>query len=286
MMRILLIAALSSLLSCESSNAKSDESLVESEAVNEDSSPYGDYKIIWNYESEFNDEEKSKLKSWIMEVVEATTASIGQYPFDLHIYFQRSNRGGQAVGFGHTIRGPEQSVRFYVDPSFSKEDFLADWVAPHEISHLSQPFVGKRNKWFSEGYATYMSRQIMIEMGYYTESEFDSLYRTKIAATKYAYGSPTSTHIEISDSLVSNYIYGDMYWGCASFFFTIDQQLKEKHNIRFRDVVKDYQSCCRLKDKTLLSIIESYDSIIEDNLFTELMKKYRNEPSCEVMAIY
>lgn len=280
------IAAFFFFLSCQTTIKTEDPQIDESEFLSVDTSPYGDQLIIWNFESAFSEDEQSKLKSWIIEVVEATTASIGQYPFDLHIYFQRSNRGGQPVGFGHTIRGSKQSVRFYVDPTFSKEEFLADWVAPHEISHLSQPFVGKRNKWFSEGYATYMSRQIMIEMGHFTEEEFDSLYQTKIAATKIAYNSSTLTHIEVSDSLVSNYNYGDMYWGCASYFFTIDQQLQDQHNIRFRDVVKDYQNCCRLKDKSLLSILESYDRIIGDNLFTELMKRYRNEPSYAVMTNY
>jgi hypothetical protein len=274
------------MFSCGTENAEELDTAESEEIAEEDTSPYGDHSIVWNYESEFKEEEKSRLKEWIIEVVDATTATIGEYPFDLHIYFQRSDRGGQPVGFGHTIRGPEQSVRFYVDPSFSKEEFMEDWVAPHEISHLSQPFVGKNNKWFSEGYATYMSRQIMMEMGYYTEEEFDSIYFNRISQTKYAYGSNLLTHIQVSDSLLEHYIYGDMYWGSASYFFTVDQQLKEKHNIRFRDVVKDYQNCCRLKDKSLLSIVQSYDSIIEDTLFTSLMRRYRNQPAGSVMENY
>jgi hypothetical protein len=274
------------IFSCGTENAEEVDTDESKEIAEEDTSPYGDHSIVWNYESEFKEEEKSRLKEWIIEVVDATTATIGEYPFDLHIYFQRSDRGGQPVGFGHTIRGPEQSVRFYVDPSFSKEEFMEDWVAPHEISHLSQPFVGKNNKWFSEGYATYMSRQIMMEMGYYTEEEFDSIYFNRISQTKYAYGSNLLTHIQVSDSLLEHYIYGDMYWGSASYFFTVDQQLKEKHNIRFRDVVKDYQNCCRLKDKSLLSIVQSYDSIIEDTLFTSLMRRYRNQPAGSVMENY
>jgi hypothetical protein len=267
-------------ISCGQKEQKEDDLLESNEIV--ESSPYGKHKLFWNYESEFSTQEKKKLRSWIIQVVEATTRTIGDYPFDLHFYFRRSE-SNRPVSFGHTIRGPEQAVRFYVNPSFSLDDLLADWTAPHEISHLSQPFVGKKNKWFSEGYATYMSRQIMIEMGYYTDAEFDSLYLTKIGATKKYYGSQTSTHIEVSDSLVRNHSYGDMYWGCSSFFFTVDLQLQEKHGKRFKDVVKDYQACCRLEDKALKSIIFSYDKLIEDTLFTSLMKRYRNDPSYKVM---
>ncbi|MCB9225378.1 MAG: hypothetical protein H6582_14460 [Crocinitomicaceae bacterium] len=270
---------------CSTSDQKEPE--VVSESIEEqDYTAYGNHKIFWIYEDGFNDEDKSKLKTWITKVVDATTVTIGNYPFDLYIHFARIDRGISAVHFGHTIRGKKQSVRFYVNPAMPLEDFLSDWVAPHEISHLSQPFVGKKNKWFSEGYATYMSRQIMINMGYYTDDSFDSLYRAKISSTLDSYGSSTLTHIEISDSLVKAHNYGDMYWGSSSFFFTIDQQLKEKYQIRFRDVVKNYQQCCRLKDKSLLSILQSYDHIVGDTLFIGLMKQYRNAPAMEVMKSY
>lgn len=286
-MRNLAYIVLITLFSCSSGHEETVHGEIKQHDWDErDTSPYGDHKLIWNFESDFEKEEKEKLKDWIYTVVDATTETIGHYPFDMHFYFERSDYNDQAVSFGHTIRGEKQSVKFYVDPTFSREEFLSDWVAPHEISHLSQPFVGKQNKWFSEGYATYMSRQIMIKMGYYTEEGFDSLYQKKIGETKVSYNSSTMTHIQVSDSLLGAYNYGFMYWGSASFFYTIDKQLRKKHKMRFRDVVKEYQSCCRLTDKSLLTIISSYDSISNDSLFSSLMKKYRNKPAYEVMKNY
>ncbi len=243
------------------------------------------HELYWHWEDEFSEENKIKLQTWIDSVTKATFLCLGTYPFDVHYYFHKSD-GNEPVPFGHTSRKKEQSVHFYVNPKFSLEEFLADWTAPHEISHLSICFVGKRNMWFSEGYATYLSRLIMVDMGYFTPSEFDSIYRKKISNVMSYYNSSTSTFIQVSDSLLSHSRYGPVYAGGSSFFFTADQYLRKNMNMKFTDVITAYQKCCRLKDKSLKSLIESFDGVIGESYFSELMTKYRNSPSREVMVGY
>lgn len=279
-LNLLAITGFLFLLSCsgveEQDNTQEEQNL-------EESSPYGPYSIFWQYEDEFSENEKQKLKQWIEEVCTATTKSIGQYPFDLWVTFHYSEKGNP-VSFGHTKRKKgHEAIHFYVNPEATLEELLADWTAPHEIAHLSLPFSGRRNRWFSEGYATYMSRQIMIEMGQYTDASFDSIYYNRIGETLYAYGSSTKTHLKVSDSLLDHYIYGDMYWGSSSFFYTIDQQMKEQHNTRFRDVVKTYQENGRMEDDALIEVIASYDRILNDSICKQLMWTYRNEPSKQAM---
>ncbi|MBD3636342.1 MAG: hypothetical protein HUJ25_03295 [Crocinitomicaceae bacterium] len=251
-------------------------------------SNFGTQNFIWEFKGEFTADEKEMLKEWITEVGAATIETLGQYPFDVLVVFHasESKSDNEPVIFGHTDRGPQETVHFYVDPDYPLDKFLQGWTAPHEIAHLSLPFVGRHSRWFSEGYATYLSRRTMINMGYYSEAEFDSLYRSKIHQAMAYFSSTTSTHLEVADSLMENHDYGSMYWGSSSFFMTADSLLQQEHHMRFEDVVMEYQSCCRLKDKSLLEVIKSYDKIIGDTLFSNLMYRYRNLPSNEVMKGY
>jgi len=262
-------------------SAPSEEIEVEEEDSNEEVTEVGDYKLFWYWEDDFKEAEQTKLKNWILDVDEATHAVLGTYPFDIHYHFHRSN-GNQVVSFGHTARNSLQGVHFYVNSDFSEEEFHADWTAPHEISHLAIPFVGRNNKWFSEGFATYFSRQIMIEMGCLTQHQFDSMYFSKIQDKMVYYNSP-STFIEVSDSLQENSIYSAFYWGGSSFFLKLDRQLKKEHSTNFCNIIASYQSQNRMKDNSLRALIKSFDSILGEDIFSSLMKDYRSLPSREVM---
>lgn len=244
-----------------------------------------DYELFWNFEDEFSETQEDTLKLWIEEVKRATESTLGAYPFDMHIYFYRASRGKRAVGFGHTSRKNDvNEIHFYINPDATYAELLEDWTAPHEMSHLAIPFLGKKYKWFAEGFATYLSRRIMIDMGYFTEATFDSMYVNKIGEAGSSYSNPVKPFSEVSQELFDKYKYGAVYWGSAGFFYTADKQLQEKHDIRFTDLLKEYLQCCRMKNKRLAHVIRSFDRLIDDTIFTDLLYRYENEPCVSVMA--
>lgn len=244
-------------------------------------------KLIFHYEDKFLDQEKTVLEKWVNEVYDATTTTLGEYPFDVNVFFIPSNSKNDAVSFGTSVRKKGvSSIKLYVNPSAKYEDLMADWIAPHELSHLSIPSLGKSAKWFSEGYATFMSRQIMMEMGYYDQNSFDSLYNHRIAAIKSSFDFDSISFVERADQLIANHKYHEFYWGGASYFLTIDKRLRNERNMSLVDVIKEYQVCCRLKDKNLESIISSFDNIINDTWFNDLMTIYRNNPAKDALSAY
>ncbi len=245
------------------------------------------FELIFNYEDEFSESEKIKLSTWIEQIYHATETSLGKYPFDVYIHFYASASSSRPVSFGMAKRKDGiNSVSLYVNPVATFEDLMADWTAPHELSHLSIPFLGKASKWFSEGYATFLSRQIMMDMGYYTQASFDSLYTVKINEAFKAYSSDELTFIERSDELVANHQYSNMYWGSASFFFTIDKRLRAEQNKRFVDILVDYQECCRLEDHYLAEVIHSFDELIGEPWCSDLMDIYRNKSANEALESF
>lgn len=245
------------------------------------------FQLRYHFEDEFSNEEQEKLKDWIDQIYAATQSTLGIYPFDVHIHFYSSDGSSRPVSFGLARRKDGiNSVNLYVNPAASMDDLLADWIAPHELSHLSIPFFGKSNKWFTEGYATFLSRQIMMDMGYYTQQSFDSTYASGIKAAALDYDSDERTFIERSNELVENHHYSSMYWGSSSFFFTIDKKLRSQQNKRFVDIIKRYQVCCRLSDITLRDVIASLDKIIGESWCNDLMFIYRNKSANETLKDY
>ncbi|MDA7804342.1 hypothetical protein N8987_07220 [Crocinitomix sp.] len=243
--------------------------------------------LIWYWDSPFSLEEKAKLTDWIEQVFKATEKTLGDYPFDVHIHFERADNSKNPVPFGlASRRGGINQVRLYVNPAASLDELLEDWTAPHELSHLSIPFLGKKNKWFLEGFATYLSRKTLITMGVMTDIEYERMYLDKIKATKKYFNSSTKTFVEVADSLVSHHSYSSFYWGGSSFFMTLDKKLEHLDKMPFIDVLKEYQHCCRLSDNSLLDVIESFDKIIGESIVSELMENYRIKPSFHVMQSY
>lgn len=243
-----------------------------------------EYSMLLHWENEFNKSEKIKLTKWIETVAAANSKVLGQYPFDVHFHLFRSNSSKSPVAFGSASRNTTAKVKLYVNPNFSLKELLNDWTAPHEISHLSIPFVGKNSKWFSEGYATYLSRKIMLEMGVLNEAEVDSIYLTRIGNAVKRYQSSTLTFIEVSDSLVNKHQYGDMYWGSASYFYRADRELKKANKLSLTEIITRYQSAYNEKNRNLLQIIKAFDSISESSIFTHLMIEYRTIPSKTVVS--
>jgi hypothetical protein len=270
------------LLSC---NADKNEQLVsnhrEVTAVEETIS----YDLFFHFDNDIPSETHNKLKVWIDSIYNVTQETLGNYPFDVHMYVHSSN-SNQAVSFGHTTRKEHHEVHFYVNPKAALNEFMEDWIAPHEISHLAIPFVGKKTKWFAEGFATFLSRQVMIQLDLVTENEVDSLYKSKMADAKNAYEDKSLSFAEKSMELFERHKYGSVYWGSASYFYRIDQKLQVEKGIRFVDVLKDYQNCCRLNDSYLIDVIKSFDSISESNYFTDLMLAYRTKPASQMLEMF
>lgn len=266
-------------VSCSQDNAK--ENQIASTKKSEQS-----FKIIWHWVDDFAENEQEKLKDWLRVITKVTKQTIGIYQFDVHYYFYRSN-GNEPVPFAHTRRsGNKQSVHFYVNPKYTLQEFVGDWTAQHEISHLSIPFVGKKNMWFSEGYATYLSRKIMITQDIYTSDEFDSLYYNRIGGDKYIFNYGELTIPRLCDKLKKAHHYPAIYYAGCSYFYRIDKLLIDSHHTELIDVVAKYQKQNRLLDQGLSDVIKSFDEIVGSPVFSELFFDYSNNPSSQTLSYF
>lgn len=244
------------------------------------SDPDNKYTIHW--QDKFNKEEKAKVEHWLEVVNSACTEVLGEYPFKINFNIYKVNNAREPVPWAQTVRSNEQGVNFHIDPDFTLEEFLNDWTAPHEISHLSIPFLGPENMWFAEGYATYMQGQILIAMKEFSKEQIEDKFQSKLRKAIPYYQS-NSPFIEVADSLKNHYLYPELYWGSATYFASLNNYLLEKHGSSLTEIISEYQSCCRLSDDTLSDLMKSFNKLIGDPYASDLLESYKRNPARDVI---
>ena len=234
--------------------------------------------IVWHWENRFEKEEVYQIKQWLAVIDNAIISTYGKYPFDVHFYIHRAKSGNEPVPWAHTSRGKNQSVHFHVNMDYSLQEFLDDWTAQHEISHLSIPFVGKENAWFSEGYATYMQCQVMELQGVMSSDEVKEKYQSKLSGCKKAFQSNLPVP-QAADSLKKAWNYPAMYWGGVSFFWKLNKSYESEIGKGLSEVLMEYVKCCRVNDSSPEKICLKWDEITHTTIASKLLESYTQDPA-------
>jgi len=103
--------------------------------------------------------------------------------------------------------------------------FASDWVAPHELFHLTNPHLQTRIPWFTEGFTTYYQDVIRARAGARPPAV---MWADLLANVEDACG---STHLQtlrsVSGQLRVTHQYLRVYWGGACTALVLDVALRE-----------------------------------------------------------
>jgi M61 glycyl aminopeptidase len=234
--------------------------------------------LRFHWEDSFSATEQQRLQHWIIRTDEALTELVGELPFTRHIFFHRRDGSREPVPWAHTQRSPTQGVHFYVDMSYPQRDFDEDWTAPHELSHLVIPYLGRKNAWFAEGFASYMQYQVMMQMGVLTSTDAKQRYTKRIERAEKKFALDDLPFAEAAPKLRAMGQYPTMYWGGAVYFKQVAQQLETQGSISLLATLVSYVSCCRNEDASLQSLIERLDQLASGVVFRHCMDEFERQP--------
>ncbi|WP_345424551.1 hypothetical protein [Halioxenophilus aromaticivorans] len=233
-------------------------------------------ELIWHWQDPFSPQEKTRLKHWVSKTAAAVEQTVAPYPFDVHVYFHRMAGKGEPVPWANTRRRPNQAIHFHVDPSYSLQQFLKDWTAPHELSHLLIPYVGQDYSWFAEGFASYLQYRVMHTLGVLTPEQVSQKTHAKISQAQDNYIYHKIPFHYAAQILRESKQYPVYYWGGAAFFQSLDARLQREQSSLVA-VLKDYLACCRLQAKNLSNLVATLDRLAPAQVFAPALQAATTE---------
>ena len=221
---------------------------------------------------------------WLQDGATNVGSVYGRFPLDslgVTVVPQQGGRSDTAspVPFGRVTRNGRERVELYIDADRPIEELYADWTLTHEFSHLLLPHIDWRQRWISEGFASYYQNVLMARAGHYS---------TQTALSKLAAGfergrqsRPELSPNEAALEGVRRARY-KIYWSGAAIALLADIALREQSGgTESLDVILGrFQRCClpstrRWSGKELF---EKLDSLAAQPVFMPLYRQYADQP--------
>lgn len=227
-----------------------------------------------------NGKNSAKIEQWIRGTASHVTLAYGRFPVPNPRVVVRPS-GGSARGdnspvpFGRVTRRGGETVELFVDVDRPLTDLEYDWTATHEFSHLLLPRISWRQKWISEGFASYYQNVLMARAARYTGK--DAMEKLEAGLKR---GRASRPELSLNKAALEGVREARMkiYWGGAAIALLADVQLRERSdNAESLDLVLDrFQSCCLPSQRRWsgVELFTKFDSLIDEPVFMPLYRQY------------
>ena len=222
----------------------------------------------------------AKLEQWVRESATQVTLAYGRFPVPAPRVIIVPSQGNpwsdnSPVPFGRVTRSGGETVELYVDVTRPLADLSSDWTATHEFSHLLLPRISWRQKWISEGFASYYQNVLMARAGRYTTDQ--AIEKLTQGFGRGRGSRPELSLNEAAQEGVRRARY-KIYWSGAAIALLADVRLRERSNsTESLDVVLDrFQNCCLPSQRRWsgAELFTRFDSLIDEPLFMPLYRQY------------
>lgn len=167
------------------------------------------------------------VRRWLTRAVQTTASVGGRFPRDrLQFVIVPVDAAGAEVAFGMVRRGGGSSILLLPSVDAEVADLEADWVAIHELSHLWLPRLPDKDRWLSEGIATYLQEVLRARCGLQSS---DRAWRRLREGFERGRRSGTERPLsEESRSVNRTGAYQRVYWAGAAFALETDLRLRRR----------------------------------------------------------
>jgi hypothetical protein len=169
------------------------------------------------------------IAKWIFTDASAIAVDLGRFPVDRMLVVAMGNDlAGPTRGV--TLGGGGASLVVRVGKDVDASKLLADdWVATHEMLHVSMPMLSREQVWLSEGLASYLEPFIRARVGMIPP---EKVWRDLVEGLPQGLPAPGDEGLDVTHT------WGRTYWGGALFCLLADVAIREQtHGQRSLDDV-------------------------------------------------
>ena len=222
--------------------------------------------------------EQRKISHWLQHSALAVTQAYGRFPLQrARVKISYYKLRNEPVPWASVIRSGIQGVHFYINPKFSLQEFLSDWTAYHEFSHLLMPYPGRSGIWMSEGLASYYQNVLQARSGMLTQQgALQKLVNGFVRGEKDRNAAGLSLR-KLSLEMKKRRSFMRVYWAGAAYFLNVDVALRTEsmHKQSLDSVLKEFGACCLLSDRRWSDreLAEQFDRISKTNIFSKFYQE-------------
>ena len=191
---------------------------------------------------------------WLQRAAGAVAALYARFPVaSLQIVVVPGAQGAGPVPSAYVLRGGGPGAHFFVNQRRPIEEFLPDWSAVHELSHLLLPYIDPDDAWLSEGVASYYqthparARRVSSAAREAWQSMHQSFQQARVDET----GRHARRRYRTDVSQLADFM--RVYWEGAAIMLLADQRLRERSGGRqsLDTVLEQLRRCCLAPDVKL-----------------------------------
>ena len=216
-----------------------------------------------------------KFKRWIEESVLAVSSVFGHFPQPQpQVLIIPTGQRRKAALFAQVSRGGGLAATLLVDENRPLEEFTSDWTATHEFSHMLFPYISSRDRWLSEGLASYYQNVLRARNGRLTETQaWQKLYEGFQRGEEGTNGGSLAQATRQGRSSTMR-----VYWSGAALMLKADMQLREVSagQQSLDTALKSLSNCCLENGRTWRAreMFEQLDELTDTDIFRRLYDQY------------
>jgi predicted metalloprotease with PDZ domain len=224
--------------------------------------------------------DNASIVQWINATATDVSLAYGRFPNPspqvvvIPVGNARSN-GWSAVPFGRVIRDGGETIELQVDQTQSLESLLADWTATHEFSHLMLPYIERKHRWISEGFAQYYQNVLLTRSGAYQD-----LYAWQKIYDGFERGRQSRPELSPNEASADGVRTALMkiYWSGAAIALMADVQLRERSAGKesLDAILGKFQVCCLPSERAWSGpeLFAQFDEFASSPVFMPLYRRF------------
>jgi predicted metalloprotease with PDZ domain len=180
------------------------------------------------------------------------------------------------VPWAYVLRGGAPAAHFFIDQRRPLAEFLSDWTAVHELSHLLLPYVRPEDAWLSEGTASYYQNVLRARAGMIPVREawqkLHSGFRRGMKSV------PGLTLADATERMFRDGAFMRVYWEGAAMMLLADQRLRSRTRgaQSLDSALARLRACCLAPDTgwQARELFAKLDELTQTGIFGELYEAH------------